>query len=443
MPPWQISGKTALDIAGSVEFGVHGGQLGPGAMLPSVRSLAARLGVSPATVASAYRDLKLRGLVATHTGRGTTIAARPPLTTPVRTVDIGPGVRDISQGNPDVALLPDLAGPLRQISAEQITYGSPTIDPAMLELARDWFDDVLNGRPAADSGLCLSGGALDGIERILRTRTRPSDEVLVEDPCYSGVLDLVRGMGLKPIGCAIDDEGPVLAELERSLERGVSTVILTPRAQNPTGAALSAERARAIRRLMRRYPTVHVIENDYLAELSGVPYEGLSGGRRSWTVIRSFSKALGPDLRVAVVAGDSLTVSRVHGHQQLGTAWVSHLLQRLVVQIWNDPGTPALLRQAERTYRERREGLIAALAERGVAAFGRSGLNVIVPLAEEGPALQTLRTAGWYVRAGERHRLEAPPFIRITSATLDRHDAQVFAADLAAVLTPDGMSHPA
>jgi DNA-binding transcriptional MocR family regulator len=371
------------------------------------------------------------------------VAARPPLLTPARAIVVEPGTRDISQANPDPELLPDLGRALRSIAANHVLYGEPTLDPAMAELAAAWLRDVLAEHDAADTEICLSGGALDGIERILRARTRANDEVAVEDPCYSGVLDLVRGIGLRPVPVGMDQDGPLAEDLANALNRGVRIAILTPRAQNPTGAALTEHRAGRLRQVLRRHPEAHIVENDYLADLSGVPYVGLSAGRPSWTVVRSFSKALGPDLRIAVLAGDRRTVSRVQGHQHLGTDWVSHILQRIAVNVMADPATGELLDRARSLYSERRDYLIAALAAQGIPAVGRSGLNVMVPVVEEVPVMQALRRAGWEVRAGERHRIESGPFIRVTSATLNRADATSFAADLAAALLPGTVSHSA
>ena len=443
MSTGKISGRTARDIVDSVETAVQDGRLGVGEILPSVRALAVDLGISPATVGSAYRDLRLRGVVASQPGLGTRVAARPPLLTPARAIVVEPGTRDISQANPDPELLPDLGRALRSIAANHVLYGEPTLDPAMAELAAAWLRDVLAEHDAADTEICLSGGALDGIERILRARTRANDEVAVEDPCYSGVLDLVRGIGLRPVPVGMDQDGPLADDLANALNHGVRIAILTPRAQNPTGAALTEHRAGRLRQVLRRHPEVHVVENDYLADLSGVPYVGLSAGRTSWTVVRSFSKALGPDLRIAVLAGDRRTVSRVQGHQHLGTDWVSHILQRIAVDVMADPATAKLLDRARSLYSERRDYLIAALAAQGIPAVGRSGLNVMVPVVEEVPVMQALRRAGWEVRAGERHRIESGPFIRITSATLNQADATSFATDLAAALLPGTASHSA
>ncbi len=99
--------------------------------------------------------------------------------------------------------------------------------------------------------------------------------------------------------------------------------------------------------------------------------------------VRSVAKSLGPDLRLAVLAGDAVTVSRVEGRQSLGTGWVSYLLQETVAQLWEDPAVGRLLARAAAAYARWRRTLIDALAARGIAAGGRSGLAVWVPVADE------------------------------------------------------------
>jgi GntR family transcriptional regulator len=58
-------------IAGRIRVAVAAGELRPGESLPSVRHLAARLRLNPATVVQAYRDLETEGFVEMRQGAGT------------------------------------------------------------------------------------------------------------------------------------------------------------------------------------------------------------------------------------------------------------------------------------------------------------------------------------------------------------------------------------
>lgn len=122
---------------------------------------------------------------------------------------------------------------------------------------------------------------------------------------------------------------------------------------------------------------------------------------------------------------------RVQDRIVLGDQWVSHILQRIAYGLLIDPAVQRPLRMAARTYAQRRTALLAALADQGFEARGTSGYNVWLPVQEETPTVQALLEAGWAVRAGERFRINSPPAIRITAATLVPAEARRFAADLA------------
>jgi GntR family transcriptional regulator len=63
-------------IIDQVLLAVADGRLKPGAQLPTVRQLAVDLSVNLNTVAKAYREMEIRGIVETQQGTGTFIAAR-------------------------------------------------------------------------------------------------------------------------------------------------------------------------------------------------------------------------------------------------------------------------------------------------------------------------------------------------------------------------------
>jgi DNA-binding transcriptional MocR family regulator len=420
-----LSGSTAVNIAASAERAVAQGQLGAGTLLPPVRGLASHLGVSPATVAAAYRLLQDRGVVVADGRRGTRVRPAPPISAP-REMPLPAGVRDLASGNPDPELLPDPAAALRKAGIERRVYGEDVNDARLLALARNQFEQ--DGVPAAN--LTVVSGALDGVDRVLREHLRPGDRVVVEDPSFTGVLDLLHAASLVAVPVPVDDEGMLPQELKRVL-RSADAVIVTPRAQNPTGAAFSARRARELRAVLGARPDLLVVEDDHAGPASGADYLSVvDKARQRWAVVRSVSKWLGPDLRVALVASDAITHARVEGRQILGVRWVSHILQRLVAAMWRDK----VVERSGRLYAERRDALLDALRARGIAAHGASGLNVWIPVREESATVQALLQRGWAVKAGERYRIASPPAIRVTAATLAPRDAVRFAADLASVL---------
>jgi DNA-binding transcriptional MocR family regulator len=422
-----IAGRRAGEISSSVEAAIRAHEIGPGVALPPVRRLADQLGVSPTTVAAAYRDLQVRGLVTASGRRGTRVSPRPPVRH-AGPAPLPPGARNLVDGNPDPDLLPDLGPALRRLRPAQHLYGEPAHRRDLLELAAGLF--------AADGispdFLLVVGGALDGIERTLMAHLRPGDRVAVEDPGYPAVFDLLLALGLVPEPVRIDARGVLPDELEAALRGPLAALIVTPRAQNPTGAALDEARTGELRDLLLDRPDVLVIEDDHAGPVAGAPAQTLCGGGPDrWAVVRSFSKSLGPDLRLAVMAGDPVTISRVEGRQQLGAGWVSHLLQGVVVTLWRDPAVQALMERAQAEYTRRRRAMVEALAARGMAATGRSGLNVWVPVADEQAALRGLLDAGWAAAAGERFRLRADPGIRLSIGRLVAEEAPAVAAALA------------
>jgi DNA-binding transcriptional MocR family regulator len=438
---YRIVGRRASEIAESVEQAVGEGELKSGQLLPPLRELADRLGVNANTVAAAYRTLRYRGVIETAGRRGSRVRSRP-ASTPRESirVDAPPGVRDISQGNPDPALLPPLREALMAAAADHderpVLYGEASVDPELARLARWAFD--IDGVP--EGPVAVTSGSLDAIERVLAAHLKPGDAVAVEDPGWGSLLDLVPAVGLRAVPVAMDDDGPRPEAVEAALGQGARALVVTDRAQNPMGAALSAPRAAELRRVLAEHPRVLLIEDDHGHGIVDVPLHPLAPvgppgpAPRHWALVRSTAKAYGPDLRLAVLTGDATTVDRVLGRQRLGPGWVPRLLQQTVVRLWSTAAVDA--RTVARSYGERRNALLRALAERGVDAHGRSGINVWVPVPDETGAVARLLHAGWAVAPGARFRMGAAPGVRLTVSSLTADDVGVLADAVASAVRP-------
>jgi len=434
---YRIKAASAAELVRSIETGVASGALAPGQRLPSVRRLAAEVGLSPATVAAGLAELRRRGVVLTEQRRATRIGEGPPIGSSRAPLPVPAGAVDLSRGNPDPSLLPDLGRHLTRLKLGVRLYGEPAVVPELALAAREQLraDGVPGG------SLCVVSGALDGIERVLEAHLRAGDRVAVENPGYAALFDLLRARGLSLDPVEVDERGMRPGELQGALERGARAAIITPRGQNPTGAALDAGRARELQAVLAGHPEALLIEDDHLGQLAGSPLHSIAAGRDRWAATRSVAKALGPDLRLAVLVGDAHTIARVQGRQQCGPGWVSHILQCLVLDLWADPATHALVRRASATYVERRVAFLKELHRRGVRASGASGLNVWVPVDEEAGVVGSLLQRGWVVAPGAPYRLaDSRPAIRVTIATLGGRQAERLAEDLADVLAPSRSS---
>ena len=145
---------------------------------------------------------------------------------------------------------------------------------------------------------------------------------------------------------------------------------------------------------------------------------------RSWAFLRSVSKPYGPDLRIAVLAGDEATVARVAGRMRVGAGWVSTVLQTPGARACGaTSGSARRWRRRGTATSGRRTGLRAALSRaRRRRPPGATGINVWVPVGDETRAVTALRDAGYAVAPGSLFRVDVRPGIRITVSPLDDDD---------------------
>lgn len=435
-----ISGSTAEEIVASIRALIDNGSLRPEDSLPPMRALADHLGVNRNTASAAYRAL-VQAKVAETRGRAGTFIVNPYAALDEEGFARDTVLRDVGDGNPDSGLLPDPT--LVQLEpAEPRLYGETTIDPDLAEWATAWIAED-QPRPFR---LTVTAGAVDAIERLLAQTLTPGDTLAVEDPCFLTSISTIRQNGYRAVPVEMDTEGMLPESLRRALEEGVRAVICTPRAHNPTGASLTPERAAALREVLAGYPHVLVIEDDHFSLLARAPYASIIGeGQQRWALVRSMSKALGPDMRIALVASDVDTAERLASRISGGITWVSHLIQRITYAMLVDPETQARIARAGAHYAARNAAFAAKLAADGLTATCRDGLNVWVDVRQDSAeVLVQLMRRGWVARDGSTFRLqgEGDTSLRLTVHSLSDDEMTTLAHDLTQSSAAVGVSRP-
>ena len=434
-----LEGK-ADSIRRAIELAILEDRLKPGDALPTVRTLAADLGINKNTVAVAYRQLQQTGLVVSDGRRGSIVARQTAHGGSRLTGDGGRQTLSVRDGNPDLAFLPgenEIRDALSRMNVAPYLYGEQRNYAPFMQWAADCFGaDQIEVKRA----IFVSAGALDLIERALSAfGLMPGDKVAVEDPGYISLLLLVRSRGLVPVPLKLDQHGIVPSSLDAALKAGAKAVLFSSRAQNPTGIATTKARAAELQRLAATAPEVLFVDDDHSSMLNLAPYYAWhSDHGGAWLTVRSRSKFLGPDYRIAVSAGDPDLIEQLENQQSVGMGWVSTFLQRLVHELLTATSVQKQITAAGLAYRERYATLLAALKNKGFNVMGSAGLNLWIPIANEREVAERLFEAGWLVRPGHDFCLTAPAGIRVTTARMTSQQSLAFVDALAAICGATG-----
>ncbi len=437
MTQYQIVGKSASAIADGLERAIDDGRLRADETLPTIRGLADELGVSPTTVNAAYAQLRAKGRIGGNRRGGSRVIARPAFPT-AAAASLRAGVRDLVIANPDPALLPPVRPFLARSFAEGRLYGDHPVNPLLRAAAAQHFE-----RDGVDpSHIVITSGAAEAVEGALLTHLVAGDKVALEDPAYPPYRELCATRSLNVIPVAVDAHGIVPAELAKAIRAGAKALVIVPRDQNPTGAAIDEQRRKALLKELARAPHMLVIEDDYLGLLTETKLWPLAGKHPRWLFVRSIAKAIAPDLRTALVAGDALSAERLLHRQRLGAGWVSWILQETAAAMLADASVARSLKVAGRTYVARRVGLAKALRRRGVAVDDGGGLAVWLHVADELGVVRALDAQGWAVDAGARYRFRSAPALRIVTTTLSEDDTERLADAIARSISAGSRTTP-
>lgn len=433
----RLTDASVKGIAGVTAGLIREGQIPVGTHLPSVRDLAEALGISPATVSAAWGQLKKQKVIAGKGRSGVWVCGDNVTSRPVRFEKIGnygDNIRaDLAMASPDPALLPDLRQAMQQgVQCPQLnSYQRDPISPSLLEAVKP-------GWPYAAEAWLATDGGFDAMNCIMQTLFSPGDKVIIEDPTATRLLDMLDNVGAEVMPLACDEQGPLPGALEMLLNKGATALIYQPATHSATGHAVSEARNEELARVLTGTRTL-IVEDDGIGELSAHPARSLGCYFPERTLhVRSYSKAYGPDLRLAVLSGPAHLIKRIQSWRNFGASWTSRILQQAVAWMLTDSATQQQIQQAKRVYAQRRRLLLEALAKRGLALAERDGLSIYIPVVSEQFAMITLAARGIAVLPGERCRSGGKQFIRVSIAMLSSEQVESIAEALVLACGLDG-----
>jgi DNA-binding transcriptional MocR family regulator len=376
--------KLALyqQVAEQIKTHIGDGRLPAGAQLPTIRQLAADLGVTRLTIQNVYNELQAGGWIEAQVGRGTFVSrlVRPETLTPAPTlapddvlsdilkVNQIVGIRAMATADPDPALFPTpefwhwLTRLLPEAEA-LLCYRSPQGDPLLrVEVAALLKEQGITTIP---DEIIITSGATQGLSLVAQALARPGDNVIVEQPTFLGFLHILKAHNLQPLGVPLDGEGPDLARLEHLLQNHRPRFYYTiPNFHNPTGICMSSQRRRDLLSLTKSYGLT-LVEDDIYGQLAydappPFPLKVLDDAG-SVVYLSSFSKNLAPGLRIGYVVAGAQLCPQLLTLRRAADLCGPALMQRALAGFLGDGGLKRHLRRVITTYRERRDILLEAL----------------------------------------------------------------------------------
>ncbi|KZC99903.1 MULTISPECIES: PLP-dependent aminotransferase family protein [unclassified Thalassospira] len=288
-----------------------------------------------------------------------------------------PEIISFAGGVPDPKLFPlatfnDVYGDLtgdEQAGRRSLQYSISEGLPGL----RQWIADDLaaTGAVRDNDNILITCGAQQGLDMLARLLLEPGREIVLEKPSYLGAMQAFSMRRPSYVGIAMDDEGPVIAELDAAFAKGARIAYLSPDFQNPTGRSYSLDRRLAVLETARKYGAV-ILEDAAYCKLA---YEGESlppllalddahGDPDAGTVIQlgTFSKTLAPALRIGWITAPRPVIKQLVLMKQAGDLHVSTINQEIALRAASKL-FPSHLETLQDAYRAKRDVMLGALAD--------------------------------------------------------------------------------
>jgi GntR family transcriptional regulator/MocR family aminotransferase len=375
--------------------GILSGRFACGERVPSTREVATALSLARGTIAQAYEQLVSEGYFQATRGSGTFVcrqlpdellnapaaARRAAFTTSAPLSSFGrrlpkdlpylgkqPGHVCLSHWGPDLSLFPLeiwsrlYAHSLRNLGPAALDYSERErgYEPLCEEIAK-YVSRSRAVSCSADQVIVVNGSS-QGLDLCARLLLEPGDEVVLENPGYTGASRVFEACGARLRAIPVDAEGMVCSRLGAPSK----LVYVTPAHQFPTGVTLSLRRRLELLAWARQHGAV-IIEDDYDSEYrySGAPMPALQGLASAVPVVYcgTFSKVMFPGLRVGYLIVPQSMVTAFARAKWLVDRQTPLHQQAALHLFMRDGHLERHIRRMRRVYGSRRAALVEALQE--------------------------------------------------------------------------------
>lgn len=412
----KIADRTIRGIALETSALIRAGVLPVGTRMPSIRDLAFELGISPATLSEAWADLRRHKVITGRGRNGTWVSGDSFNAKPERFAsagNYGPDALDLTMAVPDTALLPPLAEALAHASrVDKLNdYERSRIIPELQAAVEERW-------PYQPEAYLVTNGGYNAVYTAIRALVSPGSAVAIESPTAMRLLDILEDFGVKIIPVLCDEQGPTPGSLKDALKAQPTAFVFQPRLHSVTGQTVSSERMGELADILSGSKTL-IIEDDGMGDISAAAPLSLGTHFPDRTIhILSYSKTLGPDLRLAVLSSSAKIVEQIQSYRAFSAGWTSRVLQAATAWLLRNPQSWETVARARATYQMRRDGLADALRARGVDTQPGSGLCLWLPVASEPFATVTLAARKIAINPGKKFTLLPGDHIRIATSTL-------------------------
>ncbi|WP_144552525.1 PLP-dependent aminotransferase family protein [Bacillus sp. X1(2014)] len=214
----------------------------------------------------------------------------------------------------------------------------------------------------------ITSGSQQAIDLTGRIFINEGDTIICESPTYLAAINAFKPYNPKFVEVAMDDDGMVMEELEKKLQKYPNTkfIYTIPDFQNPTGRTLKLERRKRMIELANQYDVLIVEDNPYGAirfageALPPVKYFDIEG---RVIYISTFSKIFTPGLRLGWICADGSFIEKYVAFKQTADLHTDSFAQRITAKYLELYDIEEHINKIKAVYKERCTDMLSCIEE--------------------------------------------------------------------------------